>query len=1336
MNVHVLMKFLCVIITCVISATCKTAADEDPEYAWRRLSVTGDIPSKRCDHTAFEYEGNLFFFGGYNEDSEGIFMDLYRFNVRTNEWTLLQTTGSKPPFRQAHYGALVRDEYVVHGGLGYSNDLYHINMKTLVWKEENPALKPPEAAWGYAVGYENRMIRYGGIPGAAELESGSLWELDIDTWTWTEKAFSCPDGTSFKGISPTSSYFTITTNFSFHQYDHFSREVNHKVYPSHYLPSYLGGLFTNSINSNTVGGSVDYKALWNQMNTLLTGIKSRYDTGSAILVQDYETIAKLLNVSDPLDATQVTDAWTKFDNFTKTRLADAIQAVVEQKAPTPQTPNTTICGDYLCPNEMLACSIPEPVSAPRMVVVNDDMYVLGGYLCSGSLRGGEDCHFLGMRKLNLKTYTWTNISFNKTPGRNMKGKLEPPYNSYGSVALMNGALYYMGGMSLQAGGTQEFLNTMYKFDFELLQWSADVAYGTYPPKVWAPALASMNDQLFYFGGCAASDFFNDIYAYVVDTLDASKSEVSGEGLKNGTVDKGWDLFIESKDAAGKNLDYGMHQVLASGYEYTSNNFFTGDVTDLRNGSYSVILKPQTASNYSVAITINQKHVKGSPYVVEVTAGAPKAQSCTVDNFDDVQRVAPGKEVRFIINSLDQFGNANSSGTHKFIAYFSETKSKGQGSTKTENISTLVSAELIESSQYGILYTFPTTGTYNVSILLRTDSGDQHISGSPFSVNAYFDDSSTLDVYEIVLVAIGGGVAIGVIVFIVICLRKRARKRLINSLPWKINPSELQFYEDEEYSKYQSLGQSGLTLTLRIGHIHEAEYKGGLVLLERYTVNKLEMTHDFVNEMFLLTTHYKHRCILPLIGVQVNEDEILVVNEYMSKGTLLYVLHNKEVALDDRFHFSLMTDVASGLKYLHSRFGAHGHLSSSVLFIGSQWNLKVGGYGLEAIRYAEAPLLSSYREMYCPPELLGDTFAHQGDINLKQSDVFAAGVIFCEILLRGDPWSAADKIREKTTCEAEKESNRGHLYPNLGAHANHPCVEVIHQCLDPDSDSRPAMAVVQKRLVQLDPEGRVSLVEKVAVLLSSYTCDLENLVYQKTQSVVEEKKKTQSLLLSMMPPEVLESLMEGFLTPPRSFDCCTIMFTDIVGHSDLAENWDAQEIVTSLNGIYKRFDTAISDSGLSVHALETFSDIYLVVSGVPRTCGIRHAEQIALLGLKMMEAANEDAKNELLQLRIGFHSGPVVAGLVGITAPKYCLFGDTINVASRMMTSGRALRIHFSEAAKQSLDAVGGFDIQFREEMNIKGKGLMNTYWLLGHFSFKGILADQSKAASLSKHYIK
>ncbi|XP_065091649.1 adenylate cyclase, germination specific-like [Ochlerotatus camptorhynchus] len=238
-------------------------------------------------------------------------------------------------------------------------------------------------------------------------------------------------------------------------------------------------------------------------------------------------------------------------------------------------------------------------------------------------------------------------------------------------------------------------------------------------------------------------------------------------------------------------------------------------------------------------------------------------------------------------------------------------------------------------------------------------------------------------------------------------------------------------------------------------------------------------------------------------------------------------------------------------------------------------------------------------------------------------------------------------------------------------------------------------------------------------------DFSNQLITRTLELRSEKSKADRLLYQMLPPAVVRQLKQQRQVPAETFDSVTIFFSDIVGFTFISADSTAMEVVTMLNTLYRLFDTIILK--YDVYKVETIGDAYMVVSGLPQRNGDKHAGEIAMMSLDLVCGISgfiiPHMRNRTLEIRVGINTGPCVAGVVGTTMPRYCLFGDTINTASRMESTGEPMKIHLSENTKAILDKLGGFKIKHRGTIEVKGKGTMDTFWLLGHTTYEHLSPD-------------
>ena len=214
-----------------------------------------------------------------------------------------------------------------------------------------------------------------------------------------------------------------------------------------------------------------------------------------------------------------------------------------------------------------------------------------------------------------------------------------------------------------------------------------------------------------------------------------------------------------------------------------------------------------------------------------------------------------------------------------------------------------------------------------------------------------------------------------------------------------------------------------------------------------------------------------------------------------------------------------------------------------------------------------------------------------------------------------------------------------------------------------------------------------------------------------RQLLEAQEKSERLLLNILPRPVAEKLKQGPDIIAESFSEVTVLFADIVNFTQLTETQPAANIVDLLNKVFSRFDQLAENHGLE--KIKTIGDAYMVAAGLPQPTA-NHALAVAAMAVEMQQTLVEfnAQTNQNISLRIGIHTGPVVAGVIGLKKFAYDLWGDTVNTASRMESHGVPNGIQISEATyKRLLEYDDRYEFRQRGPIVIKGKGPMVTYLL-------------------------
>jgi len=233
--------------------------------------------------------------------------------------------------------------------------------------------------------------------------------------------------------------------------------------------------------------------------------------------------------------------------------------------------------------------------------------------------------------------------------------------------------------------------------------------------------------------------------------------------------------------------------------------------------------------------------------------------------------------------------------------------------------------------------------------------------------------------------------------------------------------------------------------------------------------------------------------------------------------------------------------------------------------------------------------------------------------------------------------------------------------------------------------------------------------------------LEETVKIRTAEVVEEKKeadrqreRSDSLLLNILPAEIAEELKEKGSSDAKEFDLVTILFTDFKGFTQASEKLTAKELVEEIDTCFKYFDSICGK--YNIEKIKTIGDAYMAAGGlpVPFEGSVKNTILAALEMsefIKVRKIQKEREGKIPFEMRLGLHTGPVVAGIVGIKKFAYDIWGDTVNTASRMESSGAPGQINISQVTYEIVKDDPDFRFTSRGKIQAKGKGEMEMYFV-------------------------
>jgi len=257
----------------------------------------------------------------------------------------------------------------------------------------------------------------------------------------------------------------------------------------------------------------------------------------------------------------------------------------------------------------------------------------------------------------------------------------------------------------------------------------------------------------------------------------------------------------------------------------------------------------------------------------------------------------------------------------------------------------------------------------------------------------------------------------------------------------------------------------------------------------------------------------------------------------------------------------------------------------------------------------------------------------------------------------------------------------------------------------------------KALQELDLQ-RQRLIKNATAGGLSVVCVFLVVVFFQKKKIAKEKQRSEELLLNILPSDTAEELKATGSAKAKSYDEVSVMFTDFKNFTQASEKLSAEELVEEINYCYSEFDRIISKYG--IEKIKTIGDSYMCAAGLP-VSNPNHAEDIVNAGIEMQEFILKNKTERInkdqpyFELRLGIHSGPVVAGIVGIKKFAYDIWGDTVNTASRMESSGAVGKVNISGATYELIK--DKFLCEHRGKIQAKNKGEIDMYFVNGKKSF-------------------
>ncbi|XP_075591478.1 retinal guanylyl cyclase 2-like isoform X2 [Dermatophagoides farinae] len=462
----------------------------------------------------------------------------------------------------------------------------------------------------------------------------------------------------------------------------------------------------------------------------------------------------------------------------------------------------------------------------------------------------------------------------------------------------------------------------------------------------------------------------------------------------------------------------------------------------------------------------------------------------------------------------------------------------------------------------------------------------------------------------------------------------------------------------------------------------------------------------------------------LMKNQINLQRNYFVWQYHHKS-LSDIIHDNNIKLSWPIKLSFINDIIQGMRYLHQcKFiNGHGWLNSRNCSINEHWQVKIHNFCYHNLitnnrnnanndddnqqqrqRQQQMLLIANKEDflfLWMSPELLRSSSSSSSSksdnnvdvdfVNLRRNDVYSFAMIVYEITSQRIPFSdyfidddnnieiilnlikygILYRNNQSNMISEQLRNESMPLRPRLCVHLMKKIkyqylAKLIDCCSQENPVQRPDFEMIDNYFQNTLKNFRQNSFEMLINKLNKYRYLIDDRVRKRTEILMAENKKCNDLLYRMFPRSIVKSLKNGEYVKPEKYDSITILFSDIVGFTTIASYSEPHEIMAILNNLFVVFDKIVNK--YDIYKVETIGDAYLAVSGLPNR-NTNHAEQISMSALEFIDYTShfkiDHMPNIPLRIRVGIHTGSVITGVIGLNNPRYCIFGDSVNIASRL-----------------------------------------------------------------------